>query len=117
MIEDITSFFHIIAATLFIISIRFLSSPETAVKGNFLGICGMIIAVMVTLLSPNITIYKWIITSLFFGGITGILCAFKVQMTSLPQLIAAFNSLGGLSSVLIASGEIINTTQTPIHII
>ena len=106
------SFSYLLASILLILSIRGLSSPETARKGNILGIIGMALAILTTLYSPLVSEYKWVLLMILLGGIIGTISALKVKMTSLPQMIAAFNGLGGLSSVFIAAAEIISGAQT-----
>lgn len=103
---------YLLSSILFIFSIRGLASPETARRGNILGMLGMAIAVIVTLVSPDVHEYWWILAAVFVGGIIGTFSALKVKMTSLPQMIAAFNGLGGLSSVFIALAEILNGSQS-----
>lgn len=106
------SFIYLLSAILFIFSIRGLASPETARRGNVLGMIGMTIAVAVTLYSPLVSEYAWILAAFLCGGLIGAWSALKVKMTSLPQMIAAFNGLGGLSSVFIAAAEILAGSQT-----
>lgn len=103
---------YLLSSILFIFSIRGLASPETARRGNILGMLGMTIAIVVTIFSPVVKEYWWILGAIFLGGIIGTFSALKVKMTSLPQMIAAFNGLGGLSSVFIAIAEILNGSQT-----
>ena len=103
---------YLLSAILFIISIRGLASPQTARQGNLLGLLGMIIAITTTLFSPLVQEFYWIIAAIALGGILGTISAFKVKMTSLPQMIAAFNGLGGLSAVFIAIAEILAGTPT-----
>ena len=106
------SFSYLLASILLILSIRGLSSPETARKGNILGIIGMTLAILTTLYSPLVSEYKWVLLMILLGGIIGTISALKVKMTALPQMIAAFNGLGGLSTVFIAAAEIISGAQT-----
>ena len=103
---------YLLASILFIISIRSLSSPQTARQGNLLGLLGMIIAICATLFSPLVQEFYWILGAIVLGGFIGIISAFKVKMTSLPQMIAAFNGLGGLSAVFITIAEITAGTTT-----
>src|SRR5574344_2519563 len=102
---------YLLACGLFILSIRSLSSPTTARWGNTGGILAMSLVIIITLLSPQITHLQWIILSLFLGGGIGIISGFKVKMTSLPQMVAAFNGLGGLSSLFIAFAEILGGSK------
>ena len=98
----------ICSAIMFIMAIRGLASPKTARQGNILGIIGMIIAITATIALPQINDRLLPLAIMIIGGITGIKIAAKVQMTSLPQLIAVFNGFGGLSAVLISLAEIIS---------
>lgn len=106
------SFAYLISSILFILSIRGLASPETARRGNVLGMIGMAIAIIVTMYSPLVSEYHWIIQSILIGGAIGTYIALKVKMTSLPQMVAAFNGLGGLSAVFISMAEILAGSQT-----
>lgn len=101
------SFSYLLASVLFILSIRGLASPQTARAGNLLGISGMIIAVGSTMYSAMISDWLLPLGVLFVGGMVGAYTALKVKMTSLPQMVAVFNGLGGLSAVLIALAEIV----------
>src|ERR1700739_3153273 len=83
-------------------ALRGLSSPETARAGNLYGIAGMIIAVVTTLLTPHVVSFWRIILGIVIGGAIGTYIALKIQMTALPQLVAAFHSLVGLAAVAVA---------------
>ncbi len=95
-------YFYLIASVLFVLTLRGLSSPETARRGNLYGIIGMGIAVATTLATPSIRSYWWIVLGLAIGGTVGVVIARKIKMTSMPQLVAAFHSLVGLAAVFIA---------------
>jgi len=87
-------------------ALRGLSSPETSRTGNFFGILGMSLAIIVTLLSlGDINQIKenifYILAPIIIGGLIGGLIAFRVSMTAMPQLVAGFHSLVGLSAVLV----------------
>src|SRR5690606_21947344 len=82
---------------------RGLSSPETSRQGNLYGIIGMTIAVVATILNPEIVSYEWIIGGIVVGGAIGVVVARKIAMTAMPQLVAAFHSLVGLAAVLVAA--------------
>jgi NAD(P) transhydrogenase subunit beta len=97
---------YLIAAVFFILSLSGLASPKTARRGNLLGIAGMIIAVAATLLSPDMANFKWIVIALLIGGSIGTIIAIKINMTNLPQLIAAFHSLVGMAAVLVAAAAL-----------
>jgi len=112
MPASLLSFCYLIACIFFIIAIRGLASPQTARQGNILGIFGMCIAIIATLYSSAVQEIYWIIGAIVLGGVIGIFSALKVKMTSLPQMIAVFNGLGGLSAVFIAIAEIISGSNT-----
>ena len=100
--SSIATFFYIVSAILFILSLYGLSSPKTSRKGNYLGIAGMSLAIVTTLFLPQIHNLFFIILAIIIGGGIGYLVANKVKMTSMPQLVAGFHSFVGLCAVLIA---------------
>jgi len=104
MSANLSSILFLITGVLFILALRGLSSPETSRMGNFFGITGMILAVIVSILSVNIFLSNLIyfIIALSIGGIIGSIIAFKIPMTAMPQLVAGFHSLVGLAAVLVA---------------
>jgi NAD(P) transhydrogenase subunit beta len=102
MSDDLKGFFYLISAVCFILALRGLSSPESARKGNILGVTGMLIAAGVTLLDPSILSFELIIAGALIGGAIGTFIALKIQMTALPQLVACFHSLVGLAAVFVA---------------
>ena len=103
MSENLAAFFYLIASICFILALRGLSSPQTARIGNLYGIAGMVIAVVTTLLAPHVVSYGVIIVGIVIGGAVGTYIALKIQMTALPQLVAAFHSLVGLAAVCVAT--------------
>jgi len=105
---DLTAVAYLVAAVLFILSLRGLSSPETSRQGNIFGIIGMVIAVVTTVLNPEIVSYDWIIGAIVIGGAIGFVIARKIAMTQMPQLVAAFHSLVGLAAVLVAASAFLN---------
>ena len=102
MSNSATGFAYLIAAVCFILALRGLSSPESARRGNALGIAGMIVAVGTTLLNPQIMSFELILAGVVIGGAIGTVVALRIQMTALPQLVAAFHSLVGLAAVAVA---------------
>src|SRR5271167_776518 len=103
MSENLSAFFYLIASVCFILALRGLSSPVTARVGNIYGIAGMLIAVVTTLLTPHVVSFWLIILGILIGGTIGTFIALRIQMTALPQLVAAFHSLVGLAAVFVAS--------------
>ena len=107
MSANLSAFLYLIAGSLFILSLRGLSSPASSRQGNFLGIAGMAIAVATTLAThPPSGVVGWILVILgvAIGGGIGAVIARRVPMTSMPELIAAFHSLVGMAAVLVAAG-------------
>ena len=103
MSQDLATFLYLISAICFIMSLRGLSSPETSRGGLRYGIGGMILAIVTTLLLPSVHAYLSILIALVIGGGVGILIARQIQMTALPQLVAAFHSLVRLAAVAVAA--------------
>jgi H+-translocating NAD(P) transhydrogenase subunit beta len=97
---------YLLAASLFIIGMRRMNSPATARAGNRLSAVGMLIAVVATLLVGNILSPAMIIGGIALGGGIGAVLALRVQMTSMPEMVAALNGFGGGASVLVAWAEI-----------
>ncbi|WP_308911683.1 NAD(P)(+) transhydrogenase (Re/Si-specific) subunit beta [Pseudokordiimonas caeni] len=108
---DMTAVAYLVAAVLFILSLRGLSSPETSRKGNIYGMVGMAIAVITTILNPEIVSYEWIIGAIVIGGAIGFVIARKIAMTAMPQLVAAFHSLVGLAAVLVAAAAFMHPSS------
>jgi H+-translocating NAD(P) transhydrogenase subunit beta len=101
--ENLAAFFYLVASVFFILALRGLSSPQTARVGNLYGIFGMVIAVVTTLLTPHVVSYWLILAGIIIGGAIGTYIALQIQMTALPQLVAAFHSLVGLAAVCVAA--------------
>ncbi|UKV13403.1 NAD(P)(+) transhydrogenase (Re/Si-specific) subunit beta [Thalassospiraceae bacterium SW-3-3] len=106
MSENLSAFLYLVASVCFILSLRGLSSPETARNGNILGMVGMAIAILTTLASPEVVSYTTIIVGILVGGAIGTIIALKIKMTALPQLVAAFHSLVGLAAVFVAGAAL-----------
>ena len=98
-----TGLAYLVAAICFIMALRGLSSPETARRGNLTGMVGMTIAIATTLASPGVLSYVDIFIAILIGGTIGTIIALKIEMTALPQLVAAFHSLVGLAAVMVAA--------------
>ena len=92
---------YLVAAVLFVLGLKGLARPRTAVRGNLFGALGMLTAVLVTLTDKAIVSYWVLVAGLAAGAVIGIVLAVKVQMTGMPELVALFNGLGGAASVLV----------------
>ncbi|MAI60136.1 MAG: NAD synthetase [Rickettsiales bacterium] len=103
MSENFTAISYLISAIFFILALKGLSHPESARNGNVMGIIGMIIAIVTTAFNPNVLSYEMIILGILIGGGIGTYIALKIEMTALPQLVAAFHSLVGLAAVFVAT--------------
>jgi NAD(P) transhydrogenase subunit beta len=96
---------YLAAASLFVLGIKGLTKPRTAVRGNLLAATGMLIAALVTLLHQDIVTYEWIIGGFVLGAVVGSLLAINVKMTAMPQLVALLNGFGGGASFAVAAAE------------
>ncbi len=96
---------YLISSVLFIFGIKFLASPKTARKGNFLSALGMFIAIIVTLLDQHVLTFEWIILGFIIGAFVGTIMALKVPMTGMPQMVGLLNGFGGGASMLVAFSE------------
>ena len=105
-----SAYLYLIAAVMFIMALRGLSSPETARSGNFYGMGGMAIAILTTISLPEVNSYGLIIAGIVIGGGIGGFIAMRIQMTALPQLVAAFHSLVGLAACTVAMAAFYNPT-------
>ncbi len=114
---------YLASGVLFILSLRGLSSPKTAQRGNRMGIAGMAIAVMTTMLTqapippgdwwprptqPDLIILFKVLCAIAIGAVIGLVTARRIRMTDMPQLVAAFHSLVGLAAVLVAAAAYSN---------
>ena len=103
MSNNLVSLLYLISALLFIFALRGLSHPESSRKGNIFGIIGMIIAIITTLMFKSVLSYAEIGAAILIGGAIGTVIALRIEMTALPQLVAAFHSLVGLAAVFVAA--------------
>lgn len=100
--NSIVPLFYLLAAICFILALKGLASPATSRRGNLLGILGMALAIGSTLMMPTIYHHFLLIGLIIAGGIIGTFIALKINMTAIPQLVAAFHSLVGMAAVLVA---------------
>ncbi|MDN7488878.1 MULTISPECIES: Re/Si-specific NAD(P)(+) transhydrogenase subunit beta [unclassified Burkholderia] len=112
MTSNLTTVSYIGAAILFILSLGGLANPETARRGNLLGMIGMLIAVLATVLGPRVSVegVPYIVAALVVGGAVGLYAAKKVQMTQMPELVALMHSLVGLAACLVGFASYIDTS-------
>ena len=101
---------YLVAAILFIFGLKGLTHPRTAVRGNLLGSCGMLLAIVITLTDQGIVGFEIILIGLVIGAAIGAVLAVKIEMTSMPELVALFNGFGGIASVLVAGAALIENT-------
>ena len=96
---------YLLAAVMFILGLKRLSSPATARSGNTLASVGMLIAIVVTLVFQEIVGWREIIIGMIVGSVVGGVFARTVKMTGMPQMVALLNGFGGGASALVASAE------------
>jgi NAD(P) transhydrogenase subunit beta len=106
--QELAAYGYLIAAICFIMALRGLSSPVTSRQGNLYGVIGMVVAIGVTIATPGVVSPWLIVGGLLVGGAIGALVAMRIQMTALPQLVAAFHSLVGLAAVFVAAAAFVS---------
>ncbi|SOY66267.1 Re/Si-specific NAD(P)(+) transhydrogenase subunit beta [Cupriavidus taiwanensis] len=110
MPSGISNIAYLAASALFILSLSGLSHPATARRGNMLGIAGMVIAVMTTVLAGSPDGIAIIIVAMVVGGLAGAMLARRVEMTQMPQLVAVLHSFVGLAAVLVGYANYLEPT-------
>ncbi|HQX57460.1 MAG TPA: NAD(P)(+) transhydrogenase (Re/Si-specific) subunit beta, partial [Pyrinomonadaceae bacterium] len=111
MKESLITVAYIAASALFILSLGGLSRQETARRGNIYGIIGMLIALVATVFAIKDGNYILLAGALIPGLVIGAVLAARVQMTSMPQLVAMLHSFVGLAAVLVGFGTYLGTTE------
>ena len=118
--ENFISLAYIVAIILFILGLKGLTHPRTAVRGNLLGAMAMLIAIVVTLIHKDLMGYPlgYILIGfgLVVGAVIGAVLAIRIQMTAMPQMVALFNGFGGAASVLVAWAELCGEKPTEMGI-
>jgi NAD(P) transhydrogenase subunit beta len=104
--ETLIHLAYLLASVLFILGLKGLSHPRKAVRGNWLGATGMLIAILATLIDRNVVGYGLIGVGLVLGAAIGAVLALRVRMTAMPQMVALLNGFGGGASVLVAGAEL-----------
>jgi len=100
---------YLVAALCFILALKGLSGPRTARAGNLVGAAGALLAVVVVLTSTELDHLPWIFGSIAVGTVIGVPAARQVQMTAMPQLVAAFNGVGGGAAALVALADFLRS--------
>ncbi len=103
-VEHLTQASYLLAAALFVFSLRWLSSPKTARRGVAAGVAGMGLAVFGTLLHPEIVSYTWIVVALVVGTIIGVPLSW-VPLTAVPQRTALSHAFGGMAAGLVGTAK------------
>ena len=108
MSANLVALWYLVASVCFILALKGLSHPETARRGNYFGIAGMTIAVVTTLAIIAKGRIDLVLIAMLVGGMIGAVAARRVQMTQMPELVAAMHSLVGMAAVLIAFAVVDN---------
>ncbi len=103
--DDAIRLAYLVAAVLFILGLKFLSTPRTARRGNVVAAVGMLIAIVATLCDEHVVSFTWIVVGIAVGTVIGAVAAQRVKMTAMPQLVALFNGVGGGAAALVAASE------------
>ena len=108
MQQNLVNAAYLAASVLFILGLKGLTSPRTALRGNLLGATGMLIAVAATLLARQIVSFELILVGIAIGSVVGVAAALKVPLTAMPELVALFNGFGGGASALVAAAAVLS---------
>src|SRR4030095_15016591 len=99
---------YLVSGVCCILALRGLSSPDSSRRGNLIGMAGMAIAVVTTLATHQLASLWEIGIAILIGGGIGLVTARRIQMTAMPQLVAAFHSLVGMAAVLVGAAAFLN---------
>jgi NAD(P) transhydrogenase subunit beta len=102
---EVLALLYLVTIACFVVSLKFLSSPRHARKGNWLGGAGMLVAIGTTLLIDGLENWVLIVVALAIGSVVGVVGARNVRMTAMPQMVAIFNGVGGGAAALVALAE------------
>jgi NAD(P) transhydrogenase subunit beta len=105
MIENVLPAIYLFASAGFILAVKWMSHPATARRGVIIGEIGMLLAVIGTLLQPEVSEYRWVLIGIAIGSAIGAPLAYLMPMTAVPQLIALSHAFGALASALIGTAE------------
>jgi NAD(P) transhydrogenase subunit beta len=103
----LVDFAYLLAAVLFILGLRNLSSARTAPFGNLLASLGMLVAIVATLAVRGVVDYTVILAGVVVGSAIGLVLALRIQMTAMPQMVALLNGFGGGASALVSAAELL----------
>ena len=103
---------YALAAVLFILGLKMLSSPATARNGNLVSAIGMLVAVVATLFDARVITWTEVAIGVAAGSAVGTIWARRVEMTGMPELVALFNGFGGLASLLVGWAALYAPTST-----
>ena len=109
-IQDLRDLAYLVAAVLFILDLKWMAHPRTAVRGNFAGALGMAIAIAATVLGQEMT-WEYVLIGAGIGTVAGWLMAARVKMTSMPEMVGILNGFGGGASVLVGGAALIAAYQ------
>ncbi len=104
--DSVVNILYVIAAVMFILDLKWMAHPRTAVRGNYTGSLAMLLAIAATLLSGRFE-FQYILIGVAIGSLIGAIAALKVKMTSMPEMVGLFNGFGGAASVLVAGSAIV----------
>lgn len=111
MIAHLVQYAYLVAAALFILSLKWMNSPATARRGVFAGEVGMLLAIVGTLLVHDIVNYQWILVAFFLGTAIGVPLAYKMPITAVPQQTALSHACGALAAALVGTAEYYRNTS------
>tara|TARA_B110000305_G_scaffold75996_1_gene85331 strand:- start:397 stop:1062 length:666 start_codon:yes stop_codon:yes gene_type:complete len=115
MTEGLVTMAYLVSGVFFVLSLSGLSKQETARKGNFYGILGMGLAILATFLSGEVDNFKLLIPLMLGGGVIGAVLAKRVEMTSMPELVAILHSFVGAAAVLVALASFLDPEQASLE--
>ncbi len=116
--DSVINLIYLAASVLFILGIRGLTHPRTAVRGNLLGATGMLLAVVATLLDQEILgsggqAFGLLLGGVVLGAAIGATLALRIELTAMPEMVALLNAFGGGASALVAGAVLVGATDPP----
>jgi NAD(P) transhydrogenase subunit beta len=114
ILESLLPLAYLVSAVGFIVGLKMMSSPRTAVRGNLVGAAGMALAIGAACLDRGVISYALIAGSLAVGAVIGWILAVRVRMTGMPQMVALLNGLGGAASTLVAWSDLLRGSDHPV---